>query len=778
MKKRKLAKRLLIGTLCLGILFFGADLLFPVPAEIEYAPIVEAQDGKVLHAYLTKDEQWRMKTRLDEITPELRKAIIYKEDKYFYYHPGVNMLAIGRAVVNNIVHSRRTSGASTITMQVARMLEPKRRTYINKLAEIFRALQLEIHFTKDEILQLYLNLVPYGSNIQGVKAASILYFNKMPDQLSLAEITALSIIPNRPNSLMMGKDNKDIVKRRNKWLLRFKQNSLFPSEQINDALAEPLTAYRHNAPDKVPQLAYRVGRMQPRNPEIRTTIDAAIQQKAEDLVINYMNGLKLNNIYNASVIIVDNATREVRAYIGSSDFEDRLHNGQVDGVSAMRSPGSTLKPLLYGLCIDKGLVTPKSVIADVPINISGYIPENYDLQFRGNVTIEEALKQSLNIPAVKMLNEAGVQNFANVLKLAGFFSIARLKNKIGLSLILGGCTVRLDELTGLYASFANDGYYYPLQYITPDTVWIRHKKQAGIDQKETVSVVSPISAFMISQIISGLHRPDLPNLPDKSIDIPRIAWKTGTSYGRKDAWSIGYNKNYTVGVWIGNFNGDGVAGLNGAGVATPLLFQIFRSVDRRASEEWLQAPAEAGLRAVCRQTGKLPADFCDDVVMDYYIPGVSSSEHCDHIRRVWLSADEKFCYCTSCLPQAGYKTKSFVNVSPELAAFYETGHIPYGKIPPHNPNCSRIFEGKAPIITSLTNQLTYLIVDKGEQKLQLACNTANDVRQVYWYINDNFFGTAKPNEKLFFMPANNNVKISCTDDKGRNADINIKVKYL
>lgn len=773
-KKRRL-KRVLFAVIAAVGAFLLADLAFPVRTGTEYAPVILARDGKVMHTYLTKDEQWRMLTRPDEMTSELKSAILFKEDKYFYYHPGINLLAIGRAAVNNVLHLKRTSGASTITMQVARMLEPKDRTYFNKVLEMFRALQLELHYSKDEILQMYVNLVPYGSNIQGVKAASILYFGKMPGQLSLAEITALSIIPNRPNSLVIGKDNDRIVTQRNKWLLRFKDAKLFPAELIADAMQEPLTAYRHKAPGEIPQLSYRLRRGQPQAGEIRTTVDAQVQQKAEDIVSNYMNGQRLNNIHNAAVIIVDNHTREVRAYIGSSDFGDRLHNGQVDGVCASRSPGSTLKPLLYGLCMDKGLITPKSVVADVPINIDGYIPENYDLQFRGNVTAEDALKNSLNIPAVKLLNAAGVKSFSNSLIQSGFVTVQQRRKKLGLSLILGGCDVRLDELTGLYASFANAGDFRPLKYIVTgkqDAKQAKNKSAAGI------AVLSPASAYVLSEVLSGLHRPDLPNLYDKSVHIPRIAWKTGTSYGRKDAWSIGYNKDYTIGVWVGNFNGMGVAGLNGAGVATPLLFQLFQAIDRRASEEWLQQPEGIGFRLVCRQTGKLPNDYCSDQTMDYYMPGVSSNERCEHLRKVWLSSNEAFCYCTSCLPDAGYKTKEFPNIPAELSAYFDASHIAYEKLPPHNPDCSRIFEGKAPVITSLTDKLTYLIADKESQELQLCCNASNDVREIYWYVNDKFFGRASPGDKVFFKPAKGTVKISCTDDKGRNSDIRILVKYL
>lgn len=759
MLKGKNIFKIFAWLLSLAIAFFALDLVFPIDAQVQYTPVILAADNSVMHTFLTHDEQWRFRLQAHEITPELQKAILFKEDKYFWQHPGVNVLAIGRAVVSNLSHLKRTSGASTITMQVARMLHPENRTYIHKMLEMFRALQLELHYTKREILIMYLNLVPYGGNIQGVKAASIMYFNKMPAQLSLAEITALSIIPNRPNSMVLGRNNAAIITQRNRWLTRFGAASLFPATVITDAIAEPLTAYRHNAPSVAPQLAYRLRRQYPGVSEIHTTIDTKVQQIAADLTSNYTQALKLANIHNAAVLIINNRTHAVSAYIGSSDFSDKAHQGEVDGIVAMRSPGSTLKPLLYAMCMDLGYITPKTIIADVPVNFQGYSPENYDLQFRGNLTIEDALRYSLNIPAVKLLNRAGVHAFTHKLTEAGFTSIANNRRKNGLSMILGGCGVRLEELTGLYASFANQGTYHPPIYVADSS---------NSYVKGNTPLLSAAASEMVTGILKQLHRPDLPNLSDNTRDIPRIAWKTGTSYGRKDAWSIGYNERYTIGVWLGNFNGTGVAGLNGAGTATPLLFQLFNAIDPRAGENWLDSAGNVSLRQVCSKSGMPPNDRCTELVLDYYIPGVSENTLCNHEIPVWVSPDESLSYCTTCLPTNGYKTTYYPNIPPDVAGYYEGTHIKYIKVPPHNPMCSRVLDGVAPVITSLTHKLTYIILDKNSGKLQLACTAGNDVKQVYWYINDRFFASSGAAERLFFIPETNHVKISCSDDKGRN----------
>lgn len=762
-------RRLSYSILIAGLLFLLLDFLFPVKTEISFAPLIRDRHGEVLYASLTPDEQWRFRTELSEITPLLQRAVIYKEDRAFWYHPGINPLSVMRALTNNLFHRRRTSGASTITMQVARLLAPKKRSYSNKLLEMFRALQLELHYSKKEILQLYLNLAPYGGNIQGVKAASLLYFQKSPDQLSLAELTALTLIPNRPNALVLGRDNPAIVRERNKWLNRFSAARLFPEQLVADALNEPLAATRNSAPRLAPQFAWRMRRSHPGLLEINTTLDAATQQKTEDLAAHYMAGLKLQGIYNAAAIVVDNQSREVVAYMGSSDFLDSLHHGQVDGVAARRSPGSALKPAAYALAFDRGQMIPQTVVNDVPVNLNGYQPENYDLKFRGRVTVAEALRQSLNIPAIQALEMVGVPDFIAALSRAGFYSLFQQRKKLGLSLILGGCTVRLEEMAGLYSAFANKGNYAPLKFIL----------DSSSHPANTHELFSPSAAYMVSTVLCELQRPDLPQLSRLAQNVPRIAWKTGTSYGRKDAWSIGYNDRYTIAVWIGNFNGKGVPLLSGATTATPLLFQLFHALDKNAaSPVWLQAPEALDQRFVCRESGKLPAAFCQDLVAAAYIPGVSRNDICQHQEEVWLSADGSFTYCTTCLPANGYRKELYPRIEPELAAFYASANIPYKKVPPHNPACGRIFEGRAPVILSLTEGASYLIVDKGRQQLTLQASTANDVATVYWYLNDRFFQAAKPGASLFFFPEGGKMKVSCADDKGRVTECRIEVKFL
>jgi penicillin-binding protein 1C len=785
----KWLRRVGVGLAGVFVAFLLLNWFFPLPDRIEYSTIVTDNKGEVIHAFLTKDQQWRMKTDLSEISPLLRKTIVEKEDKYFYYHPGVNPLAMVRAFGRNIFHWKRTSGASTITMQVARALEPKQRTYWNKLVEVFRAFQLEWKYSKDQILQLYLNKVPYGGNIQGVKSASILYFGKNPDHLSLAEITALSVIPNRPSTLVMGKRNELIVAERNKWLRRWAAEKVFTAKEIEDALAEPLTAVRGVVPEFVPHLALKLRKTGAAI--IHTTIDLNEQRKIEKLVKDYSRALTLKNIRNAAVIVLDNRTHRVVSYVGSADFHDSTDGGQVNGAAAVRQPGSTLKPLLYGLCIDAGLLTPKMTIMDVPVNYDGYVPENYDRTFNGYVTMEYALEHSLNIPAVRSLKALGPEQLIRKLTMCHFSQIDRDRRKLGLSMILGGCGATLEELTGLYSIFANEGRWVRPMYTTDDTAGgsaaggsaavvsaapLRNAWRP--DSAALQSVLSPAAAYMINEILSKVNRPDFPVNWQTTVHLPKVAWKTGTSYGRRDAWSIGYNRRYTVGVWVGNFSGVGVPELSGANVATPLLFTVFNTIDYDDDDSWFNQPADCDIRKVCTETGLPAGDNCDHLVTDYFIPLVSPTKRCDNLQELYVSADEKLSYCRVCLPESGYKKKLYKIVPPEMRDYYEANKIAYVPIPQHNPACEKVFSEGGPVVISPSNGSEYLISRKSPEPVQLRCKVGNDVGKVYWYINDKFYKAGDAGARQYFIPAEGPVKVSCTDDKGRNKNVWIRVKYV
>jgi penicillin-binding protein 1C len=784
-----LLKRGVLGLALLLTLAALADRLWPLPPAPQYSPLVLAADGSVLHAYLNPTQKWRMKTELAEITPALQTAIIEKEDRYFRYHFGVNPLAIVQAAGRNLFGHGRTTGASTITMQVARLLEPKERTAGNKLREMLRAVQLEAHLSKAEILQLYLNLVPYGSNIEGVKSAALLYFQQPPDYLSLAQTVTLAIIPNRPGGLVLEKNNPQILLERNRWLAYFQREKLFPAQDITDALLEPLVAQRHPAPTLAPHLARRLVLASPSTALIHSTLRPATQAKAEDLARNYVRRLATLGISQAAVLVVNNQTHAVEAYVGSVDFQDPSAQGQVDGVRAVRSPGSTLKPLLYGLALDRGLVTPKTVLPDVPTNFQGFRPENFDKHCQGEVTMERALTYSLNIPAVRVLSEVGVDKFTGTLQQAGFQQVAHDAPRLGLSTILGGCGATLEELTGLYSALANGGRWNELKIKNEELKTGQANAQASASKPIQPFLISEAAAYLLTDILAQRTRPDLPIDAAASRHLPRIAWKTGTSYGRRDAWSIGYNRQYTIGVWLGNFSGQGSPALTGADIASPLLFDLFNALAYNGKSEWFAPPASLDFRLVCTETGLVPGENCPNQLLDYYLPGTSGSQRCQHVREVLLSADGQYSYCRACAPASGYRRELFPNLRPEVLAFRESQGLPARRLPPHNPACRLVRSTEAsgttgpdaaPLlaITSPAAHAEYVLNATEKQQLLLSCAAAGEVRQVYWYINDQFLKAAPATARVFFRPPHGEVKISCADDHGRTVDVRVLVREL
>jgi len=757
--------RLAITIASLVLLFFILNSIFTLPAIPQYSTVVTSDKNEVLHAFLSKDDKWRFKISTKELHPDLKKAFINKEDKYFYYHPGINIIALARAAFNNVIKNKKTSGASTITMQVVRLLEPRERTYFNKIIEIFRALQLEWAYSKEEILELYINFVPYGSNIEGVKAASLLYFQKSPEQLSLAQIVSLTIIPNRPVSLNPQRHQQVLMIERNKWLRRFEAENIFDTTRIHDALKENVYAKRIALPRNAPHLSVRLHKKYPQLTEIHTNIKLTTQARAQLILEHYMARIKQLGIHNSAIIIFNNETKKTEAYIGSQDFNDRQFEGQVDGVNAIRSPGSTLKPFIYGMAFDKGLLTPKMVIEDIPSNFDGYAPTNFDEHFNGLVSVEKSLAFSLNIPAVKTIEQLTPHAVTKVLVKSGFKQIKRDEKHLGLSLALGGCGVTLEELAHLYTIFAQKGLLFNYPILQQDS------------SAFATPILSEASSFMVSEILTQITRPDLPNNMQNSFHIPHIAWKTGTSFGRKDAWCVGYNQKYTIGVWVGNFDATGIHELTGADIATPLLFELFNTLDYNSLQHWFFKPKGLELRTVCTYSGLPIGELCTESMIDQYIPKISTNQKCQHLKEYIIAANEKYSYCTSCTLDGGYITKTYPNLSVGLADFYDSQHIPYEKPPTHNPMCIRIMEDHNPKIIMPIHNKEYLIERTVPTEVQLKCIVPPDVLKVYWYINGKFYKEATPKEEVFFLPKEGISKISCSDDQGRNSSVTITTAF-
>jgi len=746
------------------LLFILMDLLFPIPELKQYSKEILTRDGTLLSAYLTEDDKWRFKTELEEISPELIKAIVEKEDSWFYWHFGVNPISIVRALYKNLISGKRVSGASTITMQVARMLEPKDRTYINKFVEVFRAIQIEISYSKNEILEIYLSLLPFGGNIEGVKSASYIYFNRPPDKLSLAQSIILAVIPNDPNSLRLDRINDEIIKERNYWIKKFRDENVFSSNELDDALEEPVEPNRFDIPTLAPHFSYRV-KENFNESKIKTTLDLSIQQTAEYLLSRQVKAVFYKGITNGAVLVIDNKNSSVVAYCGSADFYDDGSFGQVNGITAIRSPGSTLKPALYAYAFDNGTLTPQMKLADIPTDFNGYQPENYDLKFYGNISTEFALVNSLNIPAVSLLRSSGLNNFTNFLEECGFNEIHKQKDKLGLSLILGGCGSTLEELTRLYSAFASKGRLDRLVYRVND-----------LEKEEGVEVFSSASSFLIGEILSRINRSDIADLTNYS-KLPKFAWKTGTSYGKRDAWAIGFNPNYTIGVWMGNFNGRGSPHLSGAEAAIPLLFDLFNAIDYDADEKWFDIPSELYRRKVCSESGLLPTRYCNNVIDDFAIKDRSHNKSCNIHNPVYVNLDETIQYCTECLPRDDYKKVVYSIYQPELTVWLSENNYNITLPPPHNHNCTAMFSEEGPRILSPTEDYEYFVEENSKQEIVLLAASNGKVNTHYWFVNDQYYTKTKPGTKIFLKPETEELKITCLDDKGRGEIVRVRVKY-
>jgi penicillin-binding protein 1C len=540
------------------------DLAFPPDlARLgDSSRLVLASDGSVLRGFTTRSGVWRLPADPDSIEPLYLKMLLAWEDKRFRLHPGVDPLAMGRAVGQLIRHGRVVSGASTLTMQTARLLEPKERTLGAKLHEMWRAVQLERRFTKQEILRQYLTLAPYGGNLEGIRAASLAWFGKEPRHLAPSEAAFLVALPQSPESLRPDRHPDRARAARDRVLTAMVERGVLTAEIADEASHTPVPEVRRPLPFVSPHLAWRLAASHPEAMRLRTTIDAGLQRALERLVL--VEQTKLDEGSTVGVLVVENESRHVLAYLGSSDFFDDSRYGQIDMVRAVRSPGSTLKPFIYGMAFDDLIIHPETMVADMPIRYGSYRPENFLNVYRGEVTIRQALQDSLNVPAVTVLKHVGPRRFDARLHGLGIRLDYGGGGEPGLPLALGGVGTTLEDLVTLYAGLANGGMVAPLVY--------RPAEKSG---QPPAALMGDAAAWYVTRILEDAPPPTDFVDPRATREHRRIAFKTGTSYGYRDAWAIGYDERYTVGVWVGRPDGTPSPDRFGRATAAPLLFRIF-----------------------------------------------------------------------------------------------------------------------------------------------------------------------------------------------------------
>ncbi len=769
MRSRKILY-IIVTALTLPLLTFALlDVVFPVPYENLHprpSTIICDRSGILLRAFLAPDDMWRLPVRLDSVSPVLIQSVLTYEDRHFYRHPGINLISVIRAACVNIRERGFVQGASTITMQVARMMEPKDRTLWNKAVETFKAFQLEARFTKDEILEFYLNLAPYGGNIVGVGAASRLYFDKSPDRLSIGEAALLAAIPNSPNKLRPDTHLSNALKARKKVLrILVEQRTISPS-QMREAMREKIHGRRFSMPFEIPHLSTELFARHPHLDTIRTTIDLGTQRLAERISGTVAERLRKIGISNCAVVVVENSSGNVLAMVGSGDFDDENSQGQVNGAMAPRSPGSALKPFVYALALDDGLISPRTILPDLPVDFSGYSPENYEGTFNGYVTAEQALIKSLNVPAVNLSAKMKTYGLYEFLKEAGVSTLQRPRDHYGLSLVLGGGEVTLLDLTNTYSGLARGGIFKPYRILKDERV---------IDGER---LLSREACYITTEILSELRRPDLPSVWDWTVDMPKIAWKTGTSYGRRDAWSIGYTPDYTVGVWAGNFDGTGVPELVGAETAAPILFQIFRELESGLDRRWFTQPDGVERRQVCAVSGMALSEYCSQAATELFIPGKSPSKRCDMHRPILVDKETGYRLCSRC--RSGRNAESrIVEIWPaEIASWLAQNGHPVDSIPEHNPDCSKILSGEAPVISS-PQEAEYKIrqgVDPMYQQILLNAHVPNHVNKIFWFLDKELIFAGSPERKVFITPQPGKHTVVCSDGEGRSSQVRFVVR--
>ncbi|MCL6590294.1 MAG: penicillin-binding protein 1C [Firmicutes bacterium] len=753
---------LLLFELCIWLIPIPRNRLFRATSTLVFD-----RNQKLMYAFTSKDGMWRIRASLGEISPLLQKYLIMYEDQWFYWHPGVNPLALLRALCKNLAARRVVYGGSTITMQIARIMEPKKRTWVNKLIEVFRSFQLEQRYSKRELLEIYFNIAPYGGNIEGVAAAAWIYFGKEPTQLSAAEAALLAVIPNSPTRLRPDLDPHKAKKARDKLLKRLQQRGMLSEREYREALAEKTPGARLPWPKIAPHLCYELKRRYPEVARIHTTVNLPTQVLAQEMLKAHVNSLHSSGITNGAVVILNNKTHQLIAAVGSADFSNAADQGQVNGFLAPRSPGSALKPFVYALGLDRGLITPQHYLEDVPVDFSGYCPENYDRSYSGLVSARDALARSLNIPAINLLVSLGDDGLYKLLRKAHFSTIADV-DQYGLPIVIGGCEVNLLELSALYSALASKGNYVYPQWAQEQAI------------SSPINLFSPGAAYLITDILTEVRRPDLPSCWEFT-SLPKAAWKTGTSYGHRDAWSIGYNPYYTIGVWMGNFSGDGRPGLAGAEVAAPLLFDLFNKVKQKNKEnEWFVAPPEVETREVCALSGQIPGPYCRNLVRDRFLTNASPGQECQFHQMALLDKTSGY----RLPPHYGSITGRVeelicIKWPPRVATWLERNGRFVQRLPPLLPEYQQAAPGQAPVIHSPLPNYQYLTRPGAPlefQKICLDAAVANDVQKIYWFIDGVLFGTVAPGGKLFYLPKAGVHQVVCQDDQGRSTKVSLVIK--
>ena len=736
-------KKTAVVFILLVVYYFSLPLaLFEEP----YSTVIESSDGELLAAKIARDGQWRFPAK-DSVPDKFKRCIVYFEDEHFYYHPGFNPVAMFKAFKQNNSAGKVVRGGSTLTQQVIRLSRKnKKRTYFEKGIEMILATRLELRCSKEKILELYVAHAPYGGNVVGLEMASWRYFGVQSHQLSWAECATLAVLPNAPSLIYPGKNQIKLLKKRNGLLLKLYNEKIIDKLTYELSISEPLPQKPYIIPQIAPHLLQRVVKTD-EGKRIKTTIDISLQNRVNQIANQYYNQYKQNEVHNLAVIVIDIQNRNIISYVGNSPT-DKDHEKDVDVISAPRSTGSILKPLLFASMLDEGEILPNTLIADIPTQISGYTPENFNRSFDGAVPAQRALSRSLNIPSVLMLQEHGVNNFYELLQKFKLKNINKHPDHYGLSLILGGAESNLWDMCRTYANLsstvnyfnASDGKYRTKEFT--ELNYVNGFEQDYGEESYQKTILGAGSIFLTYNAMKEVNRPEGDEawkFYDSSLE---LAWKTGTSFGNRDAWAIGTNSRYVVGVWVGNANGEGRPDLTGVGSAAPILFDVFNLLPRK---KWFQTPLNDLVYAdVCGLSGHLAQDDCPKIKQLINRKGIKTSA-CAYHKLVHLDATEQYRVNSSCESVDNMVTKKWFVLPPVMEWYYKSLHIDYKQLPPFRQDCQQSHQALMDFIYPKTNSKIYLAKDFNSktQPVILKIAHSNKDAKLYWYVDNVYKGTTQ-----------------------------------
>ncbi len=725
--------------------------LVPLPERLQsaHSEALFYADGSVAHVFLSEDDKWRLPVQLNKVDPDYVDALVAYEDQRFWWHPGVDPVAIGRAALGNASSGRVVSGASTLTMQLVRLVEPRPRTLRSKLIECVRAVQLEQRMSKEEILAAYLSFTPYGRNVEGIESASVAFFDHRPDELTSAEIATLLAVPQSPTRRYPAPRNTD--------RLRAARDDIALRLQLEDVFETPVPARLRPAPrDAAHAATWLSGSSDLQRAQGRTTLDRGVQRLAERVLAGHRDEMYRKGVYNASIVIVEHESAHVRGVIGSFDFNDADHGGQIVGFDTPRSPGSALKPFVYAMALERGLLLPDHLVSDVPVRYGAYSPENYDGRFNGLVPMEEALSRSLNIPFVNLLSDVGVEPFIGNLRGMGFDDLDWDPGYYGLSAAVGGIEVTPMEMAGLYAALAQDGVYRPLQIV---------QESGSVEPRQSFA---PGATYLTRRALSIRDRPDFPSRSALSSAPRHIHWKTGTSFGHRDAWAIGSGERYTVVVWLGNFDRQGSVHLIGAEAAGPILFDLLEGLDDGIDRE-PQPTADLIEVQVCSLSGHLPGPACAHTRSVLALERAVPAQTCALHRRIEVDEASGLAVGPGCRNGLQTRTESYVVWPTSVRRFLGDQHRAQRRSPRAHPAC-KVSTDSAPVVTSPGPGEVVLLIPGLEPKLQelaLEGDSALADADLSWFVDGALIGRAGADERVWWTPTPGRHEVLVMDGAGR-----------